>query len=180
LSSLQREYSRIIGPIETQMMRSVWRITQNADDADDAFQHATAQIWQSLARIREHPNPHALVLKICADAACDVLRQKLRHRSGEVRMDSDFIDPAAPFVADSILNQERKEQVQTALTNLSQQQATAVAMRFLMSCAYDEIASALDCAEATARVHVTRGLSRLRELLAGLNPSRTAEKSHDR
>lgn len=55
LSSLQSEYERIIRPIEQQMMLSVWRITQNGEDADDAFQEAMTQIWQRLPRIRSHP-----------------------------------------------------------------------------------------------------------------------------
>jgi DNA-directed RNA polymerase specialized sigma24 family protein len=49
-------------------------------------------------------------------------------------------------------------------------------MRFLLYCPYEEIAQALQCAEATARVHVTRGLSRLRDLLAHLKPSAILEK----
>jgi RNA polymerase sigma-70 factor (ECF subfamily) len=179
LSSLQSEYNRIIRPIEQQMMRLVWRITQNTDDADDAFQEATSQIWQSLSRIREHANPQALVLKICANAACDVLRRKQRQRLSELSADAEVVDSSGSDVVDAILHDERKEQVQAAIASLSQQQSTAVTMRFLTSCAYDEIAQALDCAEVTARVHVTRGLSRLRELLTGLNPSRNAEKSHD-
>jgi len=175
LSSLQSDYERIIRPIEQQMMRSVWRITQNAEDADDAFQEAMTQIWQRMPRIRSHANPQALVLRICANVACDVLRRKMRRGNHEQSLSVPEIDAASPDVAALILCSERREQVKAAIARLPEQQATAVTMRFLLYCPYEEIAQALGCAEATARVHVTRGLSRLRELLAHLNPSPALE-----
>jgi RNA polymerase sigma factor (sigma-70 family) len=175
LNSLPNDYERIIRPIEQQIMRSVWRITQNADDADDAFQEAMTQIWQRLPRIRAHPNPPALVLRICANVACDVVRRKTRRGNREQSPDVGGSATPATDVAALILNDERREQVQAAIARLPEQQATAIAMRFLLYCPYDEIAQALECAEPTARVHVTRGLSRLRDLLAHLSPSPTLE-----
>lgn len=175
MSSLQNDYERIIRPIEQQMMRSVWRITQNAEDADDAFQEAMTQIWQRLPRIRSHPNPQALVLRICTNVACDVLRRKTRRDHREQSLDALAVDTSTPSVAALILSSERRDQVKAAIARLPEQQATAVTMRFLLYCPYEEVAQALGCAEATARVHVTRGLSRLRDLLAHLSPLPTLE-----
>jgi RNA polymerase sigma factor (sigma-70 family) len=175
LSSLQSDYEQIIRPIEHQMMLSVWRITQNAEDADDAFQEAMTQVWQRLPRIRTHPNPRALVLRICTNVACDVLRRKTRRGKHEQTLDTSEIDASNPDMAALILRNERREQIKIAIARLPEQQATAVTMRFLLYCPYEEIAQSLGCAEATARVHVTRGLSRLRELLAHLNPTPALE-----
>jgi RNA polymerase sigma factor (sigma-70 family) len=175
LSSLPGDYERIIRPIEQQMMRSVWRITQNGEDADDAFQEAMIKIWQRLPRIRSHPNPQALVLRICTNVACDMLRRKTRRGNHERPLSVPEVDASTPDVAALILSSERREQVKAAIARLPEQQATAVTMRFLLYCPYEEIAQALGCAEATARVHVTRGLSRLRDLLAHLNPSPALE-----
>lgn len=176
MSSLLGDYERIIRPIEQQMMRAVWRVTQDADDADDAFQEAMTQIWQRLPRIRAHPNPQALVLRICANAACDLLRRKSRRDHHEQSApDVERLDAPTPDVAALILKDERREEVKAAIARLPERQATAVTMRFLLCCSYEEVAQALDCAEATARVHTARALSRLRELLAHLNPSPSLE-----
>ena len=157
------------------MMRSVWRITQDADDADDAFQESMTQIWQRMSRIRAHPNPQALVLRICANVACDVLRRKSRRDSREQSSPIERLDTSTPDVAALILRNERQKEVKAAIARLPERQATAITMRFLLCCSYEEIARSLGCAEATARVHATRGLSRLRDLLAHLNPSPTLE-----
>jgi RNA polymerase sigma-70 factor (ECF subfamily) len=173
--SPESEYERNVRPIEQQMMRSVWRITQDANDADDAFQEAMTQIWRRLPRIRAHPNPQALILRICTNVACDVVRRKTRRGSRERSLDREDADASSTDVAASILSNERRWQVRAAIARLPERQATAVTMRFLLYCPYEEIAQALQCAEATARVHVTRGLSRLRDLLAHLKPTAILE-----
>ncbi|MCY2964297.1 MAG: sigma-70 family RNA polymerase sigma factor [Planctomycetota bacterium] len=170
MNSPQGDYERIIRPNEERMMRLAWRITQNADDACDAFQEAATQIWRRLARIRAHPNPQALVLRMCANAACDVVRRKTRWNQ-RVKSLAVTASDGIPAGTASELPLEQREQVQAAVARLPEQQATAVSMRFLLQCPYQEIAQALGCAENTARVHVNRGLNRLRILLAHLNPT---------
>ena len=76
-------YDDLIAPIEDRMIRSVWRIVRDADDADDAFQAALEKIWRRLETIRRHPNPRALILRICVNAAYDLLRKKARLRRRE-------------------------------------------------------------------------------------------------
>lgn len=150
-------------------MRSVWRITQNEDDADDAFQETMTQIWRSLPRIRSHANPSALVLRICINVAWDLVRRKLRQvpEKGCTVVEQSI----SPDVVELVLGNEQREQVKSAISRLPEHQAIAVSMRFLLNCRYDEIAASLECAESTARVHVTRGLVRLREFLVHFNPS---------
>jgi len=74
----QREYERLIAPIEDRMMRAVWRVSRNPADTEDAFQEALLTIWKRWDRIRAHPNPHALIVHICINAAYDGLRRKTR------------------------------------------------------------------------------------------------------
>ncbi len=171
VTSLDDEYDRFIRPIELQMMRSVWRITHNADDADDAFQEAIAQIWKSRQRIWQHANPRAVILRICTQTACDILRRKMRNRHRGQAFDVTVIAAPEADVAKLLLMDEQREAMKVAIARLSEQQAIAVTMRYLMDCTFEEIAQGMDCAEATARVHVSRGLGCLRRLLADMNPS---------
>ena len=78
MTDRQQEYWRVIAPIEDRMMRAVWRITRDPADAEDAFQDALLTLWKRWDRIQAHPNPHALVLHICINAAHDVLRRRAR------------------------------------------------------------------------------------------------------
>ena len=72
------EYDSLVRPIEGRMMRSVWRLAPDPDDAADVFQDASMKILRQWRKVRAHPNPQALVLRICVNAAYDFLRRKAR------------------------------------------------------------------------------------------------------
>jgi hypothetical protein len=64
MSDLPHFYERFIEPIEARMMRSVWRITRNLPDAEDAIQNALLVICKRRHVFERHKAPHALVLNI--------------------------------------------------------------------------------------------------------------------
>lgn len=170
MSSQRGDYDELIRPVEAQMMRAVWRIAQNADDADDAFQDATATIWAKIARVRAHRNPQALILRICINAACDLVRKKSRRACRETPLTEAHVVADSSFDGTASLRaKEQRDMVARAIARLPERQAAAVTMRILLERPYSEIADALGCAEATARVHVSNGLQRLRSALDRLN-----------
>ena len=162
-------YERIIAPIEDRMMHAVWRITRDADDAEEALQDALTRIWRRWDAVCAHPNPQALVLRMCLNAACDQLRRKIRRRrTAQVWSRLAGPMPVAPSPADSLSLSEKETAIFDAIAKLSRNQAAAVIMRLVQNQSYDEIARSLGCGGATARKHVERGRQRLRELLGPL------------
>ena len=166
------DYDTLVRPIEDQMIRSVWRIVRNPDDADDAFQEAMATIWKRLGRIRCHPNPQALILKICTDAARDVLRRRVRQiRTLEHENVISALPDPAPSAAHRLISGETQAEVFEAVGQLSPKQGTAVLMRFVQDLSYSDIAQSLGCREATVRKHVARARVKLCRLLEHLAPN---------
>src|SRR5271157_4416814 len=163
----QQEYEQLIAPIEDRMMRAVWRISRDPDDAEDAFQEALLTVWKRWDRVRKHLNPHALVLHICINAAHDVLRRKVRRgkwlEAGA--LPEDIPDSSASALQD-ISGAERRAQVLRAIGLLSKNQARAILMHAVEEIPYGDIAAAMDCREVTVRKHVARARDRLRTLLA--------------
>jgi RNA polymerase sigma factor (sigma-70 family) len=169
LSDQHQDYQALIAPIEDQMIRAVWGITQDAEEAEEAFQEALGQIWRKLDRIRRHENPHALILRICLNSAYDVLRKKARRRRRELLTEIRAVSKA-PSPSEALASCERESAILRAIGRLSRSQATAVFMRLVQDRSYDEIAQVLGCKDSTVRKHVERGRERLRELLAPLAP----------
>lgn len=162
---------QLIEPIERKMVSSIWRIVRDPDDAEDALQSALEIVWKRLNRIRKHPNPHALILKICIDTAYDVLRKRIRRdRREDLREIEESIQDPSPLPPEVLMNQERETEIYGAIGQLPGNQAKAVLMRLTQELPYRDIAEALGCSEATARTHVTRGRARLSALLAHLLP----------
>lgn len=163
-------YDRLIRPIEGQMKGSVWRIVRDPDEADDAFQEAVAKIWEHIDRILRHPNPHALILRICANAAYDALRRRTRRYRGAVESIPGEVADPAPAASDRVAQRETRAEVLEAIGRLSRRQAAAILMRCVQEQSYEDIAVAMGCSEGTVRVHINRGRDRLRKTLAHLAP----------
>lgn len=173
-------YDELIAPLEATMMRSIWRVVRNVDLAEDCLQDALAVVWKKRIQIRLHPNPEALILRICLNNAYDSLRRLERMRR---QTDLSQLDKApAPPDHDADRDLEEREieaQVQQAIRRLPRKRALAVMMRLLHEESFEEIAHALDCSEITVRIHVSRGRVQLRKWLSHLCRDRRQEVNHE-
>ena len=173
-------YDELIAPLEATMMRSIWRVVRNADLAEDCLQDALAAIWKKRFQMRLHPNPQALILKICLNAAYDTLRKLERMRC---QTDLSLVDnaPALPERgADRDLEEREIEAlVQQAIRKLPRKQALAVMMRLIQEESFETIAQALDCSEVTVRIHISRGRAQLRKWLSPLWESKRKEVGNE-
>jgi len=183
-------YDRFIRPHEGQMTRLVWRIVRNPEDAEDTLQDALSTIWKKRRLVCTHPNPRALILKICIDAAYDTLRKRHRRRKHEepttlhhYSREEDkpgltHLPPASHTGAlDTLVRKETEKEILEAIGRLPRNQAVAVLMRIVKEQPYELIAQAMGCSESTVRIHVARGRARLNKWLAHLNPQPRGEVS---
>jgi RNA polymerase sigma factor (sigma-70 family) len=181
MSDDRSDYERLIVPIEQRMIRTVWRITRDPADAEDAFQDALLTVWKRWGRVRKHPNPHALVLRICINAAFDLLRRKARDLQVlETGADAEHIPDSSPSIFQEMSRAEQGTEVLRAVGRLSRNQAQALLMRAVEDVPYDDIAQAMNCREVTVRKHVARARAKLSTLLSHLVlPAREEDQVND-
>jgi len=158
------QFNTLIEGLDCRMIRAIARIVDDPDDAEDALQNALTTIWRIGARMRRHPNPTAIILKVCVDAAYDVLRNRKRANRLIVPLQSDDIPDRSASPSERMSAMEARRRLLAAILDLPRNQSLAVHMRYVEELSYAEIAAALGCAESTTRKHVERGLSRLRRL----------------
>jgi RNA polymerase sigma-70 factor (ECF subfamily) len=171
LTQNHRDFNNLIEPLEEKMIRSIGRILSNRSDADDALQDALIKIWKRLNRIRAHANPEALVLRICANSAYDVLRKQSRDKK-HIPLNSTRAKVADPEPAaiEKIADQETRKEILEAIGRLNRNQAEVVIMRFVQGLSFSVIAQAQGCREVTARKHLERARTKLRRHLMHLAP----------
>jgi RNA polymerase sigma-70 factor (ECF subfamily) len=173
-------YDELIAPLEARMMRSIWRIVRNADLAEDCLQDALAVIWKKRLQIRRHPNPPALILKICLNAAYDSLRSLERmRRQTDLSQLGDVPAPPDHGADRDLEERELEEQVQQAIRRLPRKRALAVMMRLIHEEPFEAIAQALDCSEVTVRIHISRGRAQLKKWLSPLCQSLRQEDENE-
>jgi RNA polymerase sigma-70 factor, ECF subfamily len=173
-------YEELIAPMETAMIRSIWRVVRNADQAEDCLQDALTAIWKKRLQICRHPNPPALILKICLNAAYDSLRKlERRHRQTDLSPLDNTPDLSIPDLDRDLAEREIAEQVQKAIRKLPRKRALAVMMRLMQEESYEAIAQSLNCSEVTVRIHISRGRTQLKKWLSPLWTSRLKEVDHE-
>jgi RNA polymerase sigma factor (sigma-70 family) len=178
----QLAYERLIAPVEARMMRTIWGIVRDRDEALDALQEALAAIWRRWDRLQRHPNPEALILRMAVNAAYDALRRRRRRLrwAAQEAVPIDLPD-AGPSALQAVAGAEQQARVRRAIASLSRNQATAILMHAVQDMPYEEVAAAMRCRAVTVRTHVARARAKLRALLADLVASGAEqEKSHAR
>ena len=163
------DFSKVIAPVKDRMFATVWRILRHPQDAEDALQNALVTIWRRRSQVETHPAPHALILRICADAAIDQFRRRrLDHVDVDVLEDRLPSTDASPL--DGLIREERLDIVMAAISRLSPNQSAAIVMKFILSESHAHIADALGCTTETVREHLARGRERLGRMLRHLGP----------
>ncbi len=173
-------YEQLIAPLESRMMRAIWRVVRSPELAEDTLQDALTVIWKKLRVVRCHPNPEALILRICLNAAYDSLRKRNRFlHHEEISTLSNTPAPAELGAMRTLAAKEMEGEVLQAIGRLPRKQALAVLMRVVQEESFDVIARALGCSEVTARIHVSKGRARLQKWLGHLDPSTRKEASNE-
>jgi len=158
------------------MMRTIWRVVRHPELTEDTLQDVLTIIWRKLKRIRRHPNPHALILKICVNAAYDSLRKRFYRQENSSLLDK-FPSSSDTTVSNGLERKKMEDEILKAIGRLPKKQAVAVLMRIIQDQPYNVIGQTLGCSEITARTHVSRGRARLSQWLSHLHSTPLQEAS---
>ena len=167
LKPRESDFDGLIRPMEARMMRSIWRIVRQREAAEDALQDALTIIWRKREAVARHPNPQALILRICVNAAIDAVRKARRRLRREIAgLPQQCPDASASSFPEEADVRSQRARVLEAIGHLSKRQAAAMLLRFVEERSYAEIAGAMGCSETTARIHVMRARDVLSRRLA--------------
>jgi len=142
---------------------TLWKLTCDADIFAEAIQYAFLAIWMNLEKLTG-PQAGAYIYRIALSANSKAWRNRIG-KNGQIPNATLTGRPASEEVVDAeTLNLVRKE-----IAKLPEQQAQAIVMRYIEQTDYKAIADKLNCAEDTARSHVSKAINTLRNNLVHLN-----------
>jgi RNA polymerase sigma factor (sigma-70 family) len=143
----------------------LWKLTGDADIFEEAFQYALLAMWMNLEKLTG-PQAGAYIYRIALSANSKAWRNRIG-KNGQIPNVNLISEPADEETVDAeTINLVRKE-----IVKLPEQQAQAIVMRYIEQTDYKAIADKLNCAEDTARSHVSKGINTLRNNLSGMNIS---------
>ena len=147
------EYDWLFADEFPAVMRTVYLMVHDVDRAEDLTQDAFVQLLKHWKKVSRYDRPGAWVRRVAIRLAMDALRRERLRAILERKVDR----PPVPGPADIDLLR--------AIRSLSRMQRAAVVLRYFEDMELGEMAEAMRCSQATARVHLHRARKRLAELL---------------
>lgn len=160
------DYQTFIEPYRHQMVNTIWRVVRNADDVMDVLQDALEQIVKTMATIRKHPHPRALIIRICINKAYDHLRRSSRRHRLTNRIYHEGTPLRFEIAPDEKLDQQtRLEEVLAGISKLPKREAEALLLYTLEGLSLTETAKAMNCRESSIRSMISKARKRLEKMV---------------
>ena len=155
-----RTFEEYVRERSVALQRFAYLVTRHPEDARDAVQDALIGLWPRFAEVRARGDVDAYVHRSIVNAS--VSRWRCTRRSTPVEAPEDLPQAAASGFEDEVADADAAWRL---CETLGPDQRAAVVLRYWSGLSFAEIADVLGCAEATARSHVHRALTRLRTQL---------------
>ena len=179
MNQRQLAYERLIAPIETRMIRTIWGIVRDREEAQDALQEALTDDLEALGSAAKPPEPrgagHAH-LHQCGPrrASSEAPASAVVWNGGRGRRSARF----RSFRSGRRGGRGGAGPCSVGDRLAARNQATAIVMHAVEDIPYDAVAAAMRCHEVTVRTHVARARAKLRALLADLVPTGRTQEKH--
>jgi RNA polymerase sigma-70 factor, ECF subfamily len=164
-------FERLVDRYQARAYRLAWSVLGDAEEAKDVSQEAFLRLFERAASFDGRSKFSTWFHRLLVNLAID----RRRRRRGWLRRllggeDAEAALEAAPAAAADdpaalVGERELAARLWRAAERLSPQQRAALVLSTQEDMATSEIAEALDCSEATVRVHLHRAVGRLREVL---------------
>jgi len=151
------------------LLRTAYLVTWDAGEAEDLVQDCLLKVARRWPRVRGMAQPRAYAQRILVNLALDGARGRAQRR-GELDGAPAAVDGPA---RDLLVGLETRAELLDALARLTPRQRAVLVLRYFNDLTEAQTADVLGCSPGTVKSNASRGLARLREVLAPIpNPTR--------
>ena len=143
-----------------------YRLTGNADDAQDLVQEVLLRVRRGLATYRPG-SMEGWLSRITTNVFLDDMRRRSRRPQQTLPADLELATPPAPSADQALAAEMLDDDVQGALSRLPADFRAAVVLCDVVGLSYEEIAETLGVPSGTVRSRIHRGRALLRDALLG-------------
>lgn len=154
-SKRDSEFTLWLDERESMLMAAARRICFDNQNADDVLQEALLDVYKRWAKVREHPNLDAYVIKVMVSKHAD-LRRKWARRQVEREISWEYLNGGISIGDRSDAIAEATS-VQMALRNLTPSQRAVLTLTYEYMMPIKEVAEVLDIPIGTVASQLARG-----------------------
>jgi len=150
------------------IFRLAYRMTGNAQDAEDVVQETFLRAYRQLHRWEACSSLGTWLYRIAANYSLDLLRGRKRHGEAGLTESQHALPSPSPGPDRLLFSNTVQDCVTTTLDELSQQERTAFVLRHFEGQSIVEISAALGLSGAAAKHSIFRAVQKLRRALGPL------------
>jgi RNA polymerase sigma-70 factor (ECF subfamily) len=163
-------FGTLVRRYQDRLYNTVYRLVDNADDAQDVVQEAFLSAYQSLASFHGDSAFFTWLYRIAVNTAISMKRkQRVMVRIDGAREGTPSIDPLDPSDLNrpghALEQAEQEKRIQQALARLSPEHRAVLVMKDMEGQKYETMAEVLEVPIGTIRSRLHRARLELRELL---------------
>ncbi|MDQ4037923.1 MAG: RNA polymerase sigma factor SigE [Actinomycetota bacterium] len=164
-------WDEVVRQHSARVYRLAYRLSGNAQDAEDLTQETFVRVFRSLASYQPGTF-EGWLHRITTNLFLDMVRRRQRVRFEALPEDAERLPSTGPSPEQVYADTHFDPQVQEALDALSPEFRVPVVLCDVEGLTYEEIAATLDIKLGTVRSRIHRGRVQLRAALAHLAPGR--------
>jgi len=164
-------WDEVVRQHSARVYRLAYRLSGNAQDAEDLTQETFVRVFRSLANYQPGTF-EGWLHRITTNLFLDMVRRRQRVRFEALPEDAERLPSTGPSPEQVYADTHFDPQVQAALDALSPEFRVPVVLCDIEGLTYEEIAATLDIKLGTVRSRIHRGRVQLRAALAHLAPGR--------
>jgi RNA polymerase sigma-70 factor (ECF subfamily) len=194
LEAARERFTELVTRHQRRGLRIAFHYVRDAADADEAVQDAFVKAYSHIGTFREELPFEVWFTRILINGCLDRIKSRKRREkwlappsidpSGVERNPTEFLPARGPSPEEYVLKQERRRQLQAALSQLPERQRLVFVLSHFEGRSSREVSQMTGLNESTVRVHLFRAIRRLRGLLvkgapkAGTGGRRVSRAAH--
>lgn len=151
-------FGKLIELYQDQILYLVYDYLGNYDEAKDAAQDVFMKAYQNLKQFNQNAKFKTWIYRIAMNTSIDYLRKRKSMSEVQNKIESDnhdmFIDNSENVLWD--------DRFKDAINTLSENQYSTVVLKYFHEKSTAEISNILECDINTVRVHLYRGIEKLK------------------
>lgn len=155
-------FGKLVVRYRAPVVRLAYRLTRDADEANDIAQDAFLRAYRRLPEFRPDRPFSRWLFVIARNASLDAIR---RRRRAAVYVESEERQPAAAGPEELALQSDEASRVHAALGSLPPKYRDVLELYYISGLRYREIALALGIPIGTVKTYISRAKRRLRDEL---------------
>ena len=164
------DFNEFVAASLASLLKTAYLITWDSGEAEDLVQECLFRVARRWPRVRRMSQPKAYARRILVNLALDQSRARARRR-GELDAGQAITEESAH---DALEGLDTRAELLDALARLTPRQRAVLVLRYFNDLTEAETAEVLGCSPGTVKSNASRGLARLREVVAPI-PKPTRE-----